>query len=396
MIRSLQALFAVVVANLCLANFLLSQVIIEDRLPDSSRQKLDEMTSRGIEFLKSTQAPDGSFSKHLGPGLTALAATAMLSNGIEKSDKSVRSALDYLKTQIKASGGIHAEDSLYRSYETCIAILCLTEANQDGEFTETIEAADAYVRSLQWGPETETDPDDPAYGGFGYGTHRRPDLSNTAYAIEALRAAGAKGDDEAIQRAIIFVSRTQNMQSQFNNTEAADKIGDKGFYYTPADTPGLVDSENRFGSSQAGKTETGGLRSYGSMTYAGLKSLLYAGVTKEDIRVQGAVEWIKRNYTLEHNPGMEFAGPKKELDGLFYYYQVFGKALDALGVDKLEDTDGVEHQWRAGLIEKLAELQQADGSWINQSARWMEDNQHLVTSYVLLALAYAREDAEKK
>ena len=52
----------------------------------------------------------------------------------------------------------------------------------------------------------------------------------------------------------------------------------------------------------------GGLRSLGAMTYGGLKSFLYAGVKKDDPRVQGAVKWIRAHYTLEENPGLKQAG----------------------------------------------------------------------------------------
>ena len=47
------------------------------------------------------------------------------------------------------------------------------------------------------------------------------------------------------------------------------------------------------GQSQAGTTPNGGLRSYGSMTYAGLKSMIYAGVGPEDVEVAevAGAEW---------------------------------------------------------------------------------------------------------
>jgi len=62
------------------------------------------------------------------------------------------------------------------------------------------------------------------------------------------------------------------------------------------------------------------LRSYGSMTYAGLKSMIYAGLTQDDPRVKAALEFIRKNYTLEENPGQ---GQR----GLYYYYQTFAKAM---------------------------------------------------------------------
>ena len=118
-----------------------------------------------------------------------------------------------------------------------------------------------------------------------------------------------------MQRALVFVSRCQNLRDRAQPDRSSPrKNPDGGFYYTIA----------AGGSSQAGNTDNGGLRSYGSMTYAGLKSMIYAGVDKDDQRVKAAVEWIGKNYTLDENPGMGDAG-------LYYYYHTFAKALDADG-----------------------------------------------------------------
>jgi squalene-hopene/tetraprenyl-beta-curcumene cyclase len=192
--------------------------------------------------------------------------------------------------------------------------------------------------------------------------------------IDALKAAGNDANSEAIQRALIFVSRCQNLESKDNTTPFAAKINDGGFYYTPA----------AGGVSQAGVDEaTGGLRSYASMTYAGLKSMIYAGLKPDDPRVKAALSWLKKHYDLESNPGMGASGQ-------YYYYQSFAKALSALGEDKFVDDKGVEHDWRKELIDELASRQQADGSWINDEKRWMEGDPNLVTAYALLALAYCK------
>ncbi len=47
------------------------------------------------------------------------------------------------------------------------------------------------------------------------------------------------------------------------------------------------------------------------------------------------------------------------------------KALDALGVEEFESNDG-NHRWREELFAKLKREQQADGSWVNSDARWLE------------------------
>jgi squalene-hopene/tetraprenyl-beta-curcumene cyclase len=231
------------------------------------------------------------------------------------------------------------------------------------------------VKGLQWASDEDKDESDPFYGGAGYGKHKRPDLSNTSFLVDALHTCGDGPDDEAIQRALIFVSRCQNLESPHNTTPFASKVNDGGFYYTCA----------AGGQSQAGETANGGLRSYGSVTYAGLKSMIYAGVEPDDPRVKAAVDWIQKHYGLDTNPGMGDAG-------LFYYYHTFAKALHALGVDEVEDADGVTHNWRSELIEELARRQRPNGSWVNENERWLEGDPNLSTAYALLALSYCRPE----
>ena len=124
------------------------------------------------------------------------------------------------------------------------------------------------------------------------------------------------------------------------------------------------------------------------MTYAGLKSFLYAGLAKDDIRVKAAMDWISRHYDLDTNPGMG-------QQGLYYYYHVFAKALDANGTRMIKDKKGTDHNWRADLLRELAERQQKDGSWTNKADRWYEGDPNLVTSYSLLALSYCHPDKDK-
>ena len=122
------------------------------------------------------------------------------------------------------------------------------------------------------------------------------------------------------------------------------------------------------------------------MTYAGLKSMIYAGVGPEDPRVKAAYEWVQKHYSLNENPGMGN-------NGLYYYYHTFAKALDAIGEDHLVDDEGVEHAWRQELFDQLAASQADDGSWLNENQRWLEGDPNLVTGYALLALSYCRASA---
>jgi len=348
----------------------------EPARPDATNY--EQMVGRAIGFLATKgQAEDGSFSSQAGPGVTALVATALMRHGRTPSDPLVARSLGYLEQFIRPDGGVFGAGSLYANYETSIAILCLTEANKDGRYTERLKKAEAYIKGLQWDEGENKDSSDPAYGGAGYGRHKRPDLSNTQFFMDALQAIGTDVNDDAVKRALIFVSRCQNLETEHNTTPFAAKNPDGGFYYTPA----------AGGSSMAGTTPEGGLRSYGSMTYAGLKSMIFAGLNADDPRVKAAVKWIRTHYDLTSNPGMGAAG-------LYYYYHTFAKALDALKQDVFVDQQGVQHDWRAELRAELARRQLPDGSWVNEADRWMEGDPNLVTAYALLTLSYCRPQSQ--
>ncbi len=162
-------------------------------------------------------------------------------------------------------------------------------------------------------------------------------------------------------------------------------MDDGGFFYSPV---GDGDSEAGMVTTPDGNKHP---RSYGTMTYAGLKSMIYAGVSKDDPRVKAAVGWIQKHWSLDENPGMGEADPSHAQHGLYYYFYVFGHALHAYGHPVIADTQGVRHDWRVELIKKTAALQRPDGSWVGER-RWMESNPVLVTAYTVLALEEAQKD----
>jgi len=326
-------------------------------------------------LLEIGQAEDGSFSAQAGPAITGLVITSLIKTGTSIQSKEIQHALKYLLSFKQSDGGIHPSDSLVSNYETAIAMMALITCNTDGQFDSDIQTAEAFIRGLQWDGSEGHTPSDPAFGGAGYGRKNRPDLSNTSFLIEALRAAGKGEDDPAIQRALIFVSRTQNLEGPNNTLPFASNNPDGGFYYTPA----------AGGESQAGTTGSGGLRSYGSMTYAGLKSMIFAGLSKEDPRVKAATTWLRKNYTFQENPGLGTAG-------LYYFFHTAAKALDALGTDTFIDDKGLSHSWRSELADAIIARQLKDGSWINDNPRWMEGDPNLVTAYALLALSYCKDN----
>jgi squalene-hopene/tetraprenyl-beta-curcumene cyclase len=339
--------------------------------PDPGEVK--NLVDRAYAYLKKHQQTDGSFSPRIaGPGVSAVVAAALLRNGYGPDDPVVAGALGYLEKKVHQDGGIY--DRGLANYTTSVAVMALKEANRDGKYDAILKNAAKFLRGLQH----DESGDDPRSGGVDYGDKKsRPDLSNTSYFVDALLAAGVPRDDPAVQRALRFISRCQNLPGETNDQPFAKKTtaDDKGgLTYVP-----LVEDESKY------KTAAGGLRSLGAMTYSGLKSFLYAGVSRDDPRVAAAVHWVRRHYTLEENPGMGQAG-------LYYYYHTFAKALQALGEDRFADADGTRHDWRAELFAALHKRQLANGSFVNAPDKaFAEADPNLATAFALLAISYARK-----
>jgi squalene-hopene/tetraprenyl-beta-curcumene cyclase len=361
------------------------------KLPENVDDRVQYLIDRGLNYLKSQQKPDGGWQRETDPpGVTAIVLRAFVQDEkFPAKTPFVEKGFEKLFSYQLDSGGIYQD--LLANYNTAIAVSAIAAANEPA-YKEHMDRAVAFLKRLQWtqdttGPKGETvaDESNTWYGGWGYGRHGRPDLSNAQIAVEALHDAGLKPDDKAYQAALVFLSRTQNNSETNDQPWTGD---DGGFVYTPANN----------GESMAGETTSAdgrrGLRSYGSMTYAGLKSMIYAGLSKDDPRVKAAVDWITKHWTLDENPAMREAGDEFARQGLYYYFYTFAHALDAYDQPVITDAAGRPHDWRIELIDKLASLQKPDGSFVGEK-RWMEDNPVLTTAYVVLALQEAQRDLKE-
>lgn len=352
----------------------LSAPAADDKVgPDEKEAK--EVRDKAIDFLRSKQEKNGGFStQFFGPGITAVVVAALARNGVPDDDKMMKAALDYLTSTVQKDGGIYAGKRPMVNYTTSVGVMALSEANSKGKYDTILKNAGKFLKKLQ---DEDIAEKEVAFGGVGYGAKSKtPDASNTQMFIEALIKAGVPKDDPSIKNALKFISRCQNLpDKEKGNDQAwaskASKGDEGGFVYRP-------DPDDK----SHGNGE-GGLRSVGAMTYGGLKSFLYAGVKKDDVRVQGAIKWIKNNYSLEENVGQKQAG-------LYYYYHTFAKAMDALGEDNFEDAKGKKHDWRAEIVAELAKKQRKDGSWANETGTWMESNADLCTAYALIALKHCK------
>jgi len=345
----------------------------------SFRNEIRDSLERGLAWLRAQQNADGSFGKDtLHPALTALPLVAFQREATGRFAKAdfLAKGYVYLRGFKQPDGGIYNKESGLANYNTSVCLLALDGANEPKDLDLLLKAR-AYVVGQQASGMAKPETDGGiAYGSVGTSAKRgHPDLDNTVVALEALRATkhlvadrpGTK--DLNWNAAIEFVSRCQNLPSNNQPWASGDAANKGGFVYYP-------------GYSNAGEVtlEGGGkaLRSSGTMSYAGLLSFIYADVKKDDPRVTAAVEWLNRNYTLEENPGLEKAG-------YFYYLHLMAKGLTAGGISELE-AGGKKSDWRRDLALRLMKLQQQDGSWLNETPRWKENNGVLVTAYCTLTL----------
>lgn len=352
-------------------------ITIKSRQDLSFKLELQNAIFKGLKWLEKKQNPDGSWSQPEYPALTSLVLTAFQGEPTDKyrveKPEFIQKGYLYLLKNVQPDGGIYVKSGQMpmENYNTAVSMVALMVA-RDKAYDSILKNARNYLISLQ------------NDGGIGYNKTGHSDMSNTLMGLEALyytkHLAGQDAPPAELQTvrqldwksAIEFIQSCQNLPAYNKAVWASDDPQNMGgFVYLP-------------GESKAGETKLASgkvaLRSYGSISYAGLLSYIYADLAKDDPRVKAVYAWLQDNYTVDENPGM--GG-----DGLFYYYQAMAKALSLYGSDTLTLRDGRVINWRKDLASKLLSLQNGeDGSWVNASGRWWEKDPVLVTSYVLITL----------
>lgn len=353
----------------------------------SLKQEIALSYQRGLAFLKSKQdSATGQWGEAEPVAFTGLMSACFLMDPNRDpgapAPAEAQKGLAFLLKNVQPDGGIYVKARA--NYNTALALMALL-LDPKLENEEVMLRARRFLVSRQMDLDEPGKNDNPLDGGIGYGDEKgnHADLSNTHFVMEALHYAEAlladKGDAAKNEpklnfaAAIDFIQRCQNLpetnKSSWVSTDAKDR---GGFVYGPGETRG-----------EEIKTTDGrtALRSYGSISYAGLLSFIYAGLDRDDPRVQAAVQWLSQNYTLEENPGLG-------AQGKFYYFHTMAKALNAANIDFLKSPEGKTIDWRQQLAEKLLNIQKGDGSWVNDEAgRWMESDSVLTTGYILMALA---------
>jgi squalene-hopene/tetraprenyl-beta-curcumene cyclase len=348
----------------------------------SFRHELEHAIDRGLAWLSTNQNPEGWWSTPAQPAVTALALTAFTGHPKGRTaagnPAQLRNGYRWLLSCVQPDGGIHRSNLV--TYNTALSINALLSA-QDPSYDPILRRARRFLIGLQRDFDEKGKIDNVLDGGIGYGSsYEHSDMGNTLAALEAIHNTrhlvtdqnSAQGQDLNWAAAIQFLQNCQNLPAYNKQAWASDDEKNKGgFIYYPG--------RSMAGGETNSATGRVALRSYGSISYGGLLSYIYANLQRDDPRVVAVFGWLRRNYTLAENPGM---GPQ----GLYYYFHTMTKALTAYDVNQLELQNGQKLDWRHELAMRLLNLQQRDGSWTNDNGRWWEKDPALVTSYVVMSL----------
>jgi squalene-hopene/tetraprenyl-beta-curcumene cyclase len=303
-------------------------------------------------------------------------------------------AVAYLVSKANEDGsfGEGPSGTFMKTYTTGIALMALGSVDAE-KHGQKIRGAQAYLKNNQL-------KEGAFKGGLGYGDEKPrvqdgqlkvvkedlPNLSVVGFGAEGLKLSGLPQDDAFWKLVVEFVRKCQN--SSEVNADAAfvaslkEKgltVGeDGGLYYAPIADPKL----QKAGTRKIADKES--IASYGAMTYDGIKTYLYAGLKKDSPEVRAAMDWVRKNYSVEVHPGFAFdAVQRHHLRGLYHYLLVMSRALDAYGENPLETFDGKKHDWPREIAAQLLKTVKESKMWMNDNAAWYEGDPVLVTSYVL-------------
>jgi len=340
---------------------------------DVSGADIAAAAAKAVDFLSKQQKDDGTFgaSKESAmPGVVGMVVEALANSPAklrEANSPVVAKAVKYILSKQQPNGSITIPEFGLENYNTAVSVIGLA-ALENAAHKPVLEKARAFMLSCQVSGEV----DEPNVGGFGYGPGKKADMSNTGFSLEALKAAGLEENSPTWKNAVKFISRCQDSET---NDLPAMKAGNNsgGFVYVPGSSP--------FGTENARNGKAYVPRPYGSMTYEAVKSLVYAGIKKDEPTLAAAFKWIHANYAVKEHPGA--VGN----EGYYYYVLAFSKAFTAAGIKEVDLPDGKKANWAKDLAAHLITLQKPDGSFANADARWMEGNPILATSFALQALS---------
>lgn len=327
-------------------------------LGTASRERVVGAIARGTEWILRHQQEDGSFRAPSERSVPPVALTSMvlwalteaIPPGSKEKELELERAARYLLSHQHADGGIYQAERGLSRYTSLVARQAL-RAWKSRTSTRGIDGAlerlDLFVYRNR-AVESIVDEE------------RRPSPGVQLARIRRLES----GEDlpENVDRALAFLVKARRK---------------------PTDRP------------PHGRATDAPARS-GTVGYDDLLRYIGELTRRDNPTVSRAYVAIRHHYDVRENPdltqryGPDGFGPHGDA-GLYYYYLTLARTLASVGRPMLETMDGKKHDWSRELSDRLLGLQRDDGSWINENARWWEDDGVLVTSYALLALGQCRD-----
>jgi len=300
---------------------------------------VQQSIDRGVAYLRKSRTDRGGWSEYGGQscGLTALCTLSMLNAGVPSDDPDVSESLRYLRQ--------FAPEETY-SVALQTLVFCYVGAAAD---------LPRIRRNVDWLEANQMDADSPRPGAWNYGGVRGGgDPSNAQFAILALGAAVDRGvavDVDVLQLAAEYWRASQLRRG--------------GWSY-------------------------GGPRASGSMTCAGIASLIIirsalpsevaepltccgTDESDEDAIARG-LDYLGNIFSLRANPGGEL---------LSYYYYLY--AVERVGRLSGRRLIGGRDWYREGAETLVARQDGFQGFWQGDGA--IESNRDIATAFALLFLA---------
>lgn len=349
--------------------------------------QIDRAIEKGVEWLKARQIKSGAdkgswgigenpiYGGGTGPahhnqiGITALALYALLACDVPPDDPVIKLGFEYIETSLK-------KGKQANTYERA-TILMAIEALADGYVKEKFKGKKKPARvdllkflpknkenlakqQVRWLKNCQT----PA-GGWRYGTNfvspggYDNDVSATQFVLLGLKSAsrmGIKVDAEVFLKALQYNLEEQEQDGPVVR-RFVDGDGKEG------ETTGIREDKARGWAYIAGSKDAEEARATGSMTTAGVCSLIickselmgtkhYKKKLAADLErgLNDGLAWLEKNYTVDRNP----YGFRS------HYYYLYG--LERVGMLGNYQRIGT-HNWYVDGARVILRQQKEDGHW---------------------------------
>ncbi|MDZ4779678.1 MAG: DUF4159 domain-containing protein [Planctomycetia bacterium] len=310
---------------------------------------VSESIDRGVRFLKSVQAPNGSWSEYGGQtgAKTALATLALLSCGLKSDDPAVAAALRHLRT-------LRPRQTYAVSLQTMV--FCAAEPKKD------ILSVQENVRFL----EQQQIAGGERKGAWGYPAGPG-DNSNSQFALLALYEAERIG-----------VSVKQQTWKRAYDYWMAAQLPDGSFSYMKGET--LPGTASMTCAGIGALVITSGEVNAGDAAVNG-NNVQCCGNQTNDDAIERAVAWLARNFQVDSNAG--------ELNNKWLLYYLYG--VERVGRLTARRHIG-DHDWYREGAKFLIEHQNkvGGGSWQRDDPTRVESDEVIATSLALLFLSKGR------